>query len=164
MALWVHWKQLVYMAWPVPSAHIAKIHLGRTSIESYPRAPKSSLALLQALRIHPLGVDSEIAYLPLPHQLRVHPPLVLREVEVPAEGYPAVATLVGLLSRVDPPVEGKRVVPDEGLTTLAAPEGLLTGVDTLVQDKVGTLAEDLATLAALVGLLASVAGLVSSQG
>lgn len=42
----------------------------------------------------------------------------VRNAYVPAEAFPTLATLIRLLSRMDPPVEGKREMPDKGLATL----------------------------------------------
>ena len=41
--------------------------------------------------------------------------LCAHEVEIPAEGFPAFATLVGLVSHRNNPVDGEQNIPNEGL-------------------------------------------------
>lgn len=57
---------------------------------------------------------------------------VFAEVSVPAEGLPAVAASVGLLSAVNPLVDLQGGRMAEGFPTLAALVRLLPGVDGLV--------------------------------
>ena len=126
-------------------APIFQTRLGRTCLESYPWAPTSFLALALELRTSLSDVDSD-SLCPL---LCVHLLLVLCEVDVLAEGFPTLATLAGLLFRLDPLVDGEQEVPDRNLMPLSAHVGFLGCVDVLELDEVGAQAEGLEAWATL---------------